>query len=119
MDKKFDPGRRRFGKAVAGALGAAPLVQASLEQRASYEGLGRPPMKWGIKHSMQTGGAVRDEDLKLARQLGMEWVNTWASPDRYKEIVARVQAAGLKVAKIGNGSVHNRAEIVLAGLYCD
>ena len=69
-------------------------------------------MKWGIKHSMQLS-SLQDEDLQLAKQLGMEWVNLWSSPDKYKETVARVEAAGLKVAKIGNGSVHNQAAITL------
>jgi len=111
---RFHPGRRQFGRiAVGGALAGAPLLRAAAQQRASYEGLGRPPMKWAIKHSMQISRAFKDEELQLARQLGMEYVNTWSSPDRYKEIVQKVEAAGLKVAKIGNSGVHNRAEIVL------
>jgi len=106
-DTSFDLARRRFGQmAVAGALGGHSL-------RAAPEvPFGRPPMKWGIKHSMQLS-SLREEDLQLAKQLGMEWVNLWSSPDKYKEIVARVGAAGLKVAKIGNGSVHNQAAITL------
>jgi mannonate dehydratase len=69
-------------------------------------------MKWGIRHSMQISD-LRPQTLQLAKQVGMEWVNIWASPDKYKDIVRTVEAAGLKVAKIGNGSVHNVAAITL------
>lgn len=104
------PTRRRFGRlALSGALGSA---LPSFPQPASYAGLGRPPMKFRIQHSMQIG-APTSENLQLAKQLGMEYVNLWSSPDKYQEIVRQVQAAGLKVAKIGNGAVHNRAEITL------
>ncbi|HOK46514.1 MAG TPA: mannonate dehydratase [Bryobacteraceae bacterium] len=100
--------RREFSKiALGGALGSAYA-----QSTASYEGLGRPPMKWGIKHSMQAP-SLTDEDLILAKQLGMEWVNTWSTPDKYQDIVRRVESFGLKVAKIGNGRVHNNAAIVL------
>jgi mannonate dehydratase len=100
--------RREFGKvALGGAMAGAPA-----RRTASYAGLGRPPMQWGIKHSMQLPG-LSEADLQLAKQLGMEYVNLWSSPDKYQEIVRTVRQAGLKVAKIGNDSVHNRAEIVL------
>jgi mannonate dehydratase len=73
----------------------------------------RPPMKWRIRHSMQLAD-LSDEQLQLAKQIGMEYVNVWPTPPAdFKAIVARVEAAGLKVAKIGNRSVHNRAEITL------
>ena len=111
--------RREFARiTAAGTLGAglSPAVEAQPAARtgrqASYAGLGRPPMKWGVKHSMQIGD-LRPETLQLAKQLGMEYVNIWSSPDKYKDVVQTVQAAGLKVAKIGNGGVHNQAAIVL------
>jgi len=111
MANRFHIARREFARlGLAGVLGVVP---AFAQRRASYAGLGRPPMKWDIKHSMQISGAMKEDELRLAKQLGMEYVNTWAAPDRYKEIVGKAEAAGLKVAKIGNGSVHNRAEIVL------
>ena len=115
MDSKHSAGgglaRRQFAKlAAAGMSAGAARPQGG---QASYAGLGRPAMKWGIKHSMQISGALKDDELRLAKQLGMEYVSTWTSPDRYKEAVAKVEAAGLKVAKLGNGSVHNRAEITL------
>jgi mannonate dehydratase len=87
-------------------------------------GLGRPPMQWGIKHALQIAD-IKPETLQLARQLGMEYVK-FAQPaafpesgesadsyfQAYVDAVRTVEAAGLKVAKIGC-QVHNRAEIVL------
>ncbi len=111
--------RRKFGSmAVKGALAGTLLPGAHGQpagkraRQASYAGLGRPPMKWGIKHSMQISD-LQPETLQLAKQLGMEYVNIWSSPDKYKDIVTTVEAAGLKVAKIGNGSVHCVAAITL------
>jgi mannonate dehydratase len=69
-------------------------------------------MKWAIQHSMQISD-LNPQTLQLAKQLGMEYVNIWTSPDRYQATVSTVAAAGLKVAKIGNGGVHNVAEITL------
>ena len=111
--------RRDFNKiAAVGALAGGLLPNADAQsarktaRQASCAGLGRRPMKWGIKHSMQISD-LRPETLQLAKQLGMEYVNIWSRPEKYKEIVRTVEAEGLKVAKIGNSSVHNRAEIVL------
>lgn len=92
---------------------------------ASYAGLGRPSMKWGIKHALQIGD-LKPETLQLAKQLGMEYVkfgplpDFGADPDRapshdphaYKDAVRTVEEAGLKVPKIAC-RVHNRPEIVL------
>ena len=72
---------------------------------------GRRPMRWGVKHSIQV--TPDDAELKLAKQLGLEYVHTWSSPPKYKELVARVEAAGLRMAKIGNNAVHNRPELAL------
>ena len=98
--------RRDFGKLAAlGTLAAGPRAGAEAET-ASYQGLGRRPMKWAIRHSMQIAN-LQPATLQLASQLGMEYVNIWSGPNRYQEIVRTVAAAGLKVAKIGNGAVHN------------
>lgn len=115
--------RREFGKiAMAGALGSEMLSRAQGQLgnkeagQASYAGLGRSPMKWGIRHALQINN-LRPETLQLAKQLGMEWVRIGPPcnpPDRdkYREAVQMIEAAGLKVAKIGS-SVHSAAEIVL------
>jgi mannonate dehydratase len=101
--------RREFNTLAAGMLSGAP---AAATARASYDGLGRPPMKWRIQHSMQIRD-IKPETLQLAAQLGMEYVNIWSSPANYQSIVKTVGEAGLKVAKIGNGGVHNQACLVL------
>jgi mannonate dehydratase len=68
-------------------------------------------MRWKVRHSLQVGSDAAE--LVLARQLGLEYVHTWSSPAKFKSEVARVEAAGLKMAKIGNNSVHNRPELAL------
>jgi mannonate dehydratase len=68
-------------------------------------------MRWKVQHSIQV--TPDDAELALARQLGLQYVHTWSSPPKYRELVARVEAAGLKMAKIGNNSVHNRPELAL------
>lgn len=109
--------RRDFGRiALAGALSGTLMSEASAQsagresRRASYAGLGRPPMKWNIKHALER------PEMQLAKQLGMDWVNLGAIPDhdpqKYKKAVRAVEATGLKVSKI-DCEVHNRAEIVL------
>ncbi len=114
--------RRDFGKIAAGSalLIGSGRKQALVAQKtgAATADLARPPMKWGIKHALQTG--IQPESLQLAKQLGMEWVRIGvpSSPDepKYKEVVQgavrTVEAAGLKVSKIGC-RVHNPPEVVL------
>lgn len=109
--------RREFYHAAAGALAAGAVAAgrqgtAQAQGTKLYQGLGRPPMKWRIQHSMQISD-WKPETLQLARQLGMEYVNFWTSPNRYEEAVDAVRAAGLKVAKIGCEGAHNVAEITL------
>ena len=114
--------RRDFHKAaIAGVAGGGNLslnlskAAITAAGQASYKGLGRPPMKWGIRHALQIRD-LKPETLQLAKQLGMEWVKFGPlpsyGPQEYRNAVQTVEAAQLKVAKISCG-VHNRAEIVL------
>ncbi len=100
-------GRRAF---LAGA--AATLGACTAPKRDGFWSVepGRP-MRFKVKHSIQV--VPDDTDLTLAKQLGMQYVHTWSTPPKYKDLVARVEGAGLKMAKIGNNSVHNRAELAL------
>src|SRR6516162_10000013 len=100
--------RRDFVRAIGAAtLGASPVFAG-----------GRPldPLSPGIKISLQIPGDVTAEDLVFARQLGVEYVSiptrggTYETFARYKQ---RVEAAGLKVANIGNANVHNMPEVTL------
>ena len=100
--------RRDFVRAIGAAtLGAGPVFAG-----------GRPldPLSRGIKISLQIPGDFTAEDLVFARQLGVEYVSiptrggTYETFARYKQ---RVEAAGLKVANIGNANVHNMPEVTL------
>src|SRR6516225_2855635 len=105
-DRNLD--RRGFVRAIgAAALGAGPVFAG-----------GRPldPLSPGIKISLQIPSDFTAEDLVFARQLGVEYVSiptrggTYETFARYKQ---RVEAAGLKVANIGNANVHNMPEVTL------
>jgi mannonate dehydratase len=100
--------RRDFVRAIGAAtLGAGPVFAA-----------GRPldPLSPGMKISLQIPGDFTAEDLVFARQLGVEYVSiptrggTYETFARYKQ---RVEAAGLRVANIGNANVHNMPEVTL------
>ena len=100
--------RRAFNKTAAGALAAGLLPEAS----AQTVGLGRPPMKWPIQHSMQISD-LNPRTLQLAKQLGMDYVNIWTSPDKYKE-VARKDVLEGKVWSypiLANGKIFARSTV--------
>jgi mannonate dehydratase len=69
-----------------------------------------------MKISLQVPIDFTEEDLVFARQLGVDYVSiptksgTYETFARFKE---RVEAAGLKIANIGNMSVHNMPEVTL------
>ena len=105
-DRNLD--RRDFVRAIgAAALGAGPVFAG-----------GRPldPLSPGIKISLQIPGDFTADDLIFAKQLGVEYVSistrggTYETFARYKQ---RVDAAGLKVANVGNANVHNMPEVTL------
>jgi mannonate dehydratase len=100
--------RRDFARALfAAALAARPVSGA---KRAL------DPLAPGIKISLQIPANFTDEDLTFARQIGVEYVSiptaggTYETFARFKQ---RVEAAGLKVANIGNSNVHNMPEVTL------
>ena len=104
-------GRRAF---LAGGLGALGACAAEQAPSAFWpEPPGRRPMRWKVRHSLQV--EVNDNDLRLAKQLGLEYVHTWSTPAKYRELVDRVEAAGLNMAKIGNTRVHKRTELCRRG----
>ena len=73
--------RRDFGRlAAAGALlvgSGCRRTPVGRKTEAATTDLGRPPMKWGIKHSLQIQD-LQPETLQLAKQLGLEWVKIGA-----------------------------------------
>ena len=69
-----------------------------------------------IKISLQIPTDFTDDDLVFARQLGVDYVSIGTKSGTYETFAAfkqRVEAAGLKVANIGNMSVHNMEEVTL------
>src|SRR2546426_1214114 len=100
--------RRDFGRALfASALAAR---SASGAKRAL------DPLAPGIKISLQIPADFTDDDLTFARQIGVEYVSIPTAGGTYETFArfkARVEAAGLKVANIGNSNVHNMPEVTL------
>jgi mannonate dehydratase len=106
--------RRAFTRlALAGVAAGAAWTPARARSAANLEDL--PP---GVKISLQVPSDPGAQDLELARQLGIGYVNipsggqnaTLENFVRWKE---RVEAAGLRVWNIGNSNVHNMPEVTL------
>ena len=93
---------------MAGGAAALSVVQAA---RQPLE-----PLSPGIKISLQIPTTFDDEDLTFAKQIGVQYVSIGTSGGTYEMFSAfkqRVEAAGLKVANIGNTNVHNMPEVTL------
>jgi mannonate dehydratase len=100
--------RRRF---LYSALGAVVAERSARAEKTPLE-----PLSPGIKISLQIPNDFSDEDLKFARQIGVGYVSIPTSGGTYDTFVTfkqRVEAAGLKVANIGNSNVHNMPEVTL------
>ena len=99
-------GRREFAGALLGAALVAYPRRAWSQDRPAA----------GIKMSLQMTFDCTDEELTFARQLGVGYVSIPTKTGTYEafaELRKRVEAAGLKVANIGNMSVHNMPEVTL------
>ena len=96
--------RRTFAQLLA----ATPLFAAAPKKL--------EPLSPGIKISLQIANQFTDEDLTFAKQLGVGYVSIPTTGGTYEGFSAfkqRVETAGLKVANIGNASVHNMPEVTL------
>ncbi len=103
--------RELLGAAVGAVL--APGVNA-IPAAAGQSRL--EPLAPGIKISLQIPGAFAPNDLTFARQLGVGYVSIPTRGGTYEvfsDMRRRVEAAGLKVANIGNSRVHNMPEVTL------
>jgi len=101
--------RRAFVKLAAGAAAAAPLAAGPAR---------KPLPDWGpgIKISLQISTNATDEELQFARQMGVDYVSlgrVGAMAEMLVELKKKIEAAGLKVANIGNTNVHNMPEVTL------
>ncbi len=101
--------RRDFARAALGTAAVASVVTPAAKRPLE-------PLSPGIKISLQIPNEFTEEDLTFAKQIGVDYVSVPTRGGTY-EIFAgfkqRVEAAGLKVANIGNSSVHNMPEVTL------
>jgi mannonate dehydratase len=72
----------------------------------------------GIQIGTQLPATASDEDLQLARQLGVEWVMTGLDPkdhtiENYQALKRRFASYGLKIYRLANHSCHNMEEVTL------
>jgi mannonate dehydratase len=102
--------RRRFLGVALGAASLAPSASAYAAARTL------DPLPPGIKISLQIPRDFNDDDLIFAKQIGVNYVSIPTQGGTYEIFSAfkqRVEAAGLKVANIGNSNVHNMPEVTL------
>src|SRR5690349_17438928 len=100
--------RREFGRTILG--GTALFAAASAQKRVL------DPLPPNIKLTLQIPNNFSDDDLKFAKQIGVEYVTVPTTGGNYAafaDIKKRVENAGLKVTNIGNANVHNMPEVTL------
>lgn len=101
--------RRGFVRATLGA--AASAASSAHAARRPLE-----PLSPGIKISLQIPTDFTNDDLTFAKQMGVEYVSVPTRGGNYETFAGfkqRIEAAGLKVANIGNSNVHNMPEVTL------
>jgi mannonate dehydratase len=102
--------RREFGRFLLGSA-AAGFALPAFAAKQPLE-----PLSPGIKISLQIGTNFTPEDLTFAKQLGVGYVSiptAGGTFETFSDYKKRVEAAGLKVANIGNSNVHNMPEVTL------
>lgn len=102
---------QRWSRRELFALGASAALANAATTKHPLE-----PLTPGIKITYQLPGNFNDEDLTFAKQIGVSWVNTGTTGGTYEtfaDIKKRVEAAGLKLANVGNTNVHNMPEVTL------
>jgi mannonate dehydratase len=105
----LSPSRRHFVGATVSAAAVAAAPKAAAKRALE-------PLSPGIKISLQIPRDFSDEDLTFARQMGVEYVSAPTRGGTYETFAGykkRIEAAGLKVANIGNSNVHNMPEVTL------
>ena len=109
----FNPERRKFGKiAIAGFLGSNIILRGNESHAAPEENTSN------VKLAAMNGSDASEENLTYVKQLGLEYVVTWTggANTTYENLLRMrqtIEAAGLKVANIGNGTTHNQDKITL------
>ena len=73
----------------------------------------------GVQIGIQLGADATEEEMRFARQLGVEWVmSSVDDPSRrnaagYRAVRERFEGSGLKVYRLANHSCHNMEEVTL------
>ena len=98
---------RIVGVDTLSEVSTAELIQA---------GVTTIPAEGRHEHFLQLRPDFTDEDLTFARQLGVDYVSVGTTGGTYElfaTIKARIEAAGLGLANIGNTNVHNMPAVTL------
>jgi mannonate dehydratase len=106
--EKWRSNRREFARAAVAGIALAGSAKA--EKRALE------PLSPGAKITLQLKIDFTDDDLKFAKQIGVEYITVGTTGGTYETfagIKRRVEGAGLKVSNIGNTNVHNMPEVTL------
>jgi len=74
--------------------------------------------KPGIQLGTQLPSNASEDDMRFARQLGVEWVMTGLPPEQsteadYRALIARFAKQGLKIYRLANDACHNMEEVTL------
>ena len=72
----------------------------------------------GIQLGTQLPADATEDDMRFARQLGVEWVMTSLPPEKstledYQALIGRFAAGGLKIYRLANDACHNMEEVTL------
>jgi mannonate dehydratase len=100
--------RREFARIL---MGSAVFAAGARAAKRTLD-----PLSPGIKISLQIPNDFTDEDLTFATQMGVQYVSiptAGGTFENFADFKKRVEAAGLKVANIGNSNVHNMPEVTL------
>src|SRR5258706_2765116 len=105
-----------------------PARRVSMTEPGSYSLKAIPgyhASKPGIQLGIQLAPDASPEDIRFARQLGVEWVMTSlppgieATPAAYRTVSDHFAAAALKVYRLANHSCHNMESVTLGLPYRD
>jgi mannonate dehydratase len=124
--------RRCFLGSAAAAMAMARYANGqqkaghkAAEARAAATANGHPlvvPGYFGTRPGVQLGTQLPptagEDDMRFARQLGVEWVMTSLRPqestlENYQALIRRFAAQGLKIYRLANDNCHNMEEVTL------
>ena len=114
--------RRMFlGSAAALALSRPHFAQGQAAEAGKRHPLIIPGYfgsRPGIQLGTQLPASCSEDDMRFARQLGVEWVMTGLPPqestlENYQQLIARFAAGGLKIYRLANDACHNMEQVTL------